>query len=67
MARFVTHALMMLLVALIVLAVYHVEKHEAPPEPDYRMQADCIAEFDYTHPGRSMMDNLIIALEVCRD
>lgn len=35
-------------------------------KPDYELQANCIAEYDYTHPDRSMMDNLVIALEECR-
>ena len=33
---------------------------------NYEMQAQCIAEYDYQHPERTMMANLEAALEVCR-
>jgi hypothetical protein len=35
-------------------------------KPNYEARANCIAEFDYQHPERTMMDNLVIALKTCR-
>lgn len=35
-------------------------------EPNYELQANCIAEYDYTHPQQSKFDNLVAALQVCR-
>jgi len=39
---------------------------DSQPKPNYEMQANCIAEYDYQHPERPMMDNLIIALQRCQ-
>lgn len=47
----------------LVLATAYPAKAE---QPDYELIANCIAEFDYTHPDQPMMDNLVIALEECQ-
>lgn len=37
-----------------------------PDRPDWNRIADCIAEYDYHHPERTQMDNLVIALKECQ-
>lgn len=41
-------------------------REQLTAEPDYEAQANCIAEYDYTHPRQSQMDNLVAALKECR-
>jgi hypothetical protein len=38
----------------------------ADVRPDYEAQANCIAEYDYQHPERQTMDNLVAALQLCK-
>lgn len=35
-------------------------------EQNYEQVANCIAEYDYQHPERSQIDNLVISLKECQ-
>lgn len=53
------------MVAFFSIAVFAVLTAPQSKEPDYEAQANCVAEYDYTHPERNQMDNLVIALRRC--
>lgn len=47
----------------LILTAYAAATYEPP---DYEARANCIAEYDYQHPRRSQMNNLVISLKKCQ-